>query len=137
MVQQGEGAAVQGTVGYDVLPGTRDTPQAGGDSAHAGAGGHAGLAALQRRHLVLQHGDGGVAQTGVDVAAFLTGEAASALLAAVEHKGGGLENGGGQRAVLGILDVAGVDGFGAETAVLVIHRHILLIITGRRSGDFR
>ena len=136
VVQQGEGAAVQGAVGHDVLAGGGDAPQAGGDSAHTGGRGHTGLAALQRRHLALQHGDGGIAQAGVDVAALLAGKAAAALLTAVKYEGGRLENGCGQRAVLGVLDVACVDRFGTEAEVLIVHIRILLIIAGRRSGSF-
>ena len=126
MVQQGEGAAVQSAGGHDVLACTGDGPQGGGNGAHTGSGCHAGLAALQRRHLILQHGDGGVAQTGVDVTGFRTGEAAAALLAAVEHEGGGLIDGGGQRAVLRVLYVTGVNGLGTQADVGVHHNVLLL-----------
>ena len=130
VVQQGKSAAVEGGVGQNMLACGGDGPQAGGDGAHAGGGGHAGFAALQCSHLGLQHGGGGVAQTGVDVARFLAGKTASALLAAVKYKCGGLENGRGQRAVLRVLHIAGVDGFGAETAVFIQHGIVLLIIYG-------
>ena len=126
VVQQGEGAAVQGAVGHDVLACTGDGPQRGGNGAHTGSGRHAGLAALQRRHLILQHGDGGVAQTGVDVAALLPGKAAAALLAAVEHEGRGLIDGGSQRAVLRVLHITGVNGLGAQTDIGVHHSLLLL-----------
>ena len=122
----GAGAAVQGAVGHDVLACTGDGPQRGGNGAHTGSGGHAGLAALQRRHLILQHGDGGVAQTGVDVAALLTGKAAAALLTAVEHEGRGLIDGGSQRAVLRVLHITGVNGLGAQTDIGVHHSLLLL-----------
>ena len=121
MVQQGEGAAIQRAVGHDVLPGAGHRPQGGGNGAHAGGGGNAGLAVFQRGDLGLQHGGGGIAQAGVDVAPLLPGKAAPALLAAVKDEGGGLEDGGGQRAVLGVLHVPRMDGFRTETAILVQH----------------
>lgn len=121
VVQQGEGAAIQRAVSHDVLPGAGHRPQGGGNGAHAGGGGNAGLAVFQRGDLGLQHGGGGIAQTGVDVAALLPGKAAPALLAAVKDEGGGLEDGGGQRAVLGVLHVPRMDGFRTETAILVQH----------------
>ena len=71
-------------------------------------------------HAVVHRGSG-IAQTGVDVAALLPGKAAPALLAAVKDEGGGLEDGGGQRAVLGVLHVPRMDGFRTETAILVQH----------------
>ena len=98
--------------------------------------GHAGLTAFQGSDLGLQHRGGGVGQAGVDIARFFTGEAAPALLTAVKYEGGRLENGCGQRAVLGVLDIACVDRFGTEAEVLIVHIRILLIIAGRRSGSF-
>ena len=131
VVEQGEGAAIECAVGQNVLAGAGNGPQAGGDGAHAGGGGHTGLAALQSRDLSLQHGGGGIAQTGVDVACLLAGKAAAALLAAIEYKGGGLVNGSGQRAVLCVLHIAGVDGFGAETAIFIQHGIFLLILVAK------
>ena len=110
VVQQSEGAAVQGIAGNDLVTGLNRTPQS-----------NTGLAVFQRGDLGLQHGGGGIAQTGVDVAALLPGKAAPALLAAVKDEGGGLEDGGGQRAVLGVLHVPRMDGFRTETAILVQH----------------
>ena len=121
MIQQREGAAVQRTVGHNVLAGAGDGPQGRGNGAHTGSGCHAGLAALQRRHFILQNGDGGVAQSGIDVTGFLSGKAPSALLAAVKNKGGGLIDGGRQRTVLCVLHITGVDGFGTKTNVGVHH----------------
>ena len=121
VVEKGEGAAVEGGVCHNVLAGTGDSPQCRGDSAHARCGGNAGLAAFQRRHLALQHIGGGVAQTGVDVAALLTCEAAAALLAGVKNEGGGLIDGCSQRTVLLILDISCVNGLCAETCVGIHH----------------
>ena len=121
VVQKGEGAAIQGAVGHDMLAGAGYGPQRGGDGTHAGGGGHAGLTAFQGSDLGLQHRGGGVGQAGVDIARFFTGEAAPALLTAVKYEGGGLENRGGQCAVLGVLHVSGVNGFCTEAAILVQH----------------
>ena len=121
VIQQREGAAVQRTVGHNVLAGAGNRPQGRGNGAHTGSGCHAGLAALQRRHFILQNGDGGVAQAGIDVTGFLSGKAPSALLAAVKNKGGGLIDGGRQRTVLCVLHITGVDGFGTKTNVGVHH----------------
>ena len=47
VVQQSEGAAVQGIAGNDLVTGLNRTPQSGGDSAHAGSGSQSSLAAFQ------------------------------------------------------------------------------------------
>ena len=71
VAEQGEGTAVESLVGDDVLSCARNAPQAGGDGAHAGGGCCARLTAFKSCDLVFQNGGGGVAETGVDVTAFL------------------------------------------------------------------
>ena len=121
VVEQCEGAAVESAVCDDMLARTGDRPQSRGDSAHAGTGRDAGLAALESGYLAFEHGCGGVAETGVDITCLLTGEAVAALLAAVEHEGRGLENGRGKSAVLSVLNITGMDGFSAKAEAIVIH----------------
>ena len=121
MVEQGEGTAVQCAVGDDMLASTCDSPQGRGDSAHAGSGGDTSLATLKSGYLVFENGCGWVAEAGVDVTGFLTGEAVTALLAAIEHEGRGLEYGSSQSAVLSVLDITCVDGLGAKAILLIIH----------------
>ena len=121
MIQQGKGAAVERAVGKNVLSRTGNGPEAGRDGAHAGTGGDTGLAAFQGGNLGLKDGYGRVAQPRVDIAVFLAGKPAAALFAAVKNKGGCLVDGGRERAVLCILDIAGMDGFGTETAGIFFH----------------
>ena len=61
VVEQSKGAAVQSAVGDDVLACACYCPQSRGDSAHAGSGGNACLAALKSGYLAFEHGCGGVA----------------------------------------------------------------------------
>ena len=122
VAQKGKRAAVQGLVSHDLVAGFHAGPEGGGNGAHAGSGGQCGLAALQLRHLFLQGGHGGVTETGIDVAALLTGETGAALLHGVKLKGGGLIDGVAECA-RGVFYLASVDLTGGKAKLLFsVHR---------------
>lgn len=124
VVQQSEGAAVQGIAGNDLVTGLNRTPQSGGDSAHAGSGSQSSLAAFQSSQLLLDLSQRGVAQTGVDVALFLTSEAGAALLHGIKLEGRGLINRGAQCADTVVM-LTSVNLTSSEAHVLAIHNKCL------------
>ena len=124
VVQQSEGAAVQGVAGNDLVTGLNRAPQSGGDSAHAGSGSQSSLAAFQSSQLLLDLSQRGVAQTGVDVAFFLTSEASAALLNRLKLEGRGLENRGAESADT-VIVLTGVNLTSSEAHVLAIHNKCL------------
>ena len=131
MVQQSEGAAIQCVAGNDLVTGLNRTPQSGGDSAHAGSGSQSSLAALQSRQLLLDLSQRGVAQTGVDVALFLTGKAGTALLHGIKLEGRGLIDRGAQRADT-VIVLTGVNLTSSKAHFLAIHKYAILSFLGRQ-----
>ena len=124
MVQQSEGAAVQGIAGNDLVAALNGAPQSGGDSAHAGSGSQSSLAAFESRQLLLDLGQRGVGQTRVDVALFLTGKAGTALLYGIKLEGRGLIDWGAQSADTVVM-LTSVDLTSREAHVLAIHNKCL------------
>ncbi len=92
LVDACECTAVERLVRHKVVAAAEQRQQRGRDGAHAGRERRAVLAALQQRDFLLQLAGGEVAETKIDVAALLPGEAAAALLGGVKDEGGGLEN---------------------------------------------
>ena len=121
VIKQCKGAAVQGAVGNDMLACTCDGPQCGRDRTHARCSCNTSLAAFKSGNLAFKHRGGGITQTGVDVTSFLTGKAMAALFAAIEYEGRGLVDGSSQSTVLGVLDIACVNGLSAKAELFVIH----------------
>ena len=89
-------------------------------------------AAFERRHPLLQHRLGRVADAGIDVAEGLEIEQRRGVLDVVEHEGRGLIDRRGARAGGGIGLGAGMDGKRVEAGLsLRGHRHVPLMANGR------
>ena len=108
LVDERERAAVERFVCHKVIAAAEQRQQRGGDGTHAGRERRAVLAALQQRDFLLELAGGGVAETGIDEAALLTGEVAAALLGGIKDEGGGLEDRRGQCAEV-VVHVVAVD----------------------------
>ena len=86
-------AAVNGLLGYDMLPRLGQSLDGVSDGRRAGGQRQGRHAALQGRHALLQHVLGGIGETPVDIARVGESEPGRGLGAVAEHVGGGLIDG--------------------------------------------
>src|SRR5699024_10742365 len=100
--------------GDDVVAGPGERREGDELGAHPGRGRDRPDPALERGDALLEGGDGGVADAGVDVAVLLQREQVPGVVRVVEDERGRLIDRDGAGAVLGIRRAARVQGAGAE-----------------------
>ena len=120
VVHQREGAAVERVGGDDLVPADNRGPEGGRNRAHARGRAQSGFPALQGGDLFLGHVHGGVGQTGVDEARFLSGKASAAFFDGGKLKGGGLVDRRGQ-STCRVFMFSGVNLFGGKSACFKIN----------------
>ena len=79
VVQQGKGAAIQGTVDDDFIARAQQGPEGGGNRTHAGAEGNTRFAVFQRRHACFQQCQGRVGDTRIKMPVLFTGKTARTI----------------------------------------------------------
>ena len=122
----GARSSVNGVGGNHVVAGVEVGHVNGAYSAHSRGESHGAIAVLQLCHLTLQGGDGGVADTGVNVAVFLSCKAGGAVLGTLETECGCLINRHSGGAVF-VVVAASVYQFGVESEILgVFHCYFII-----------
>ena len=120
VVHQGEGAAIERVGGDNLVTADDGGPERGRNRAHARSGAKSGFPALKGGELLLGDVHGGVGETGIDEARFLTGKASSAFLDGSKLKGGGLVDRRGQ-STCRVFVFSGVNLFGGKSAFFKIN----------------
>jgi hypothetical protein len=117
VVQQVLRAAIEGRAGHDVRSGAHERGNRQVQRRLAAGGGDRADAAFQRRHALLEHRVGGVADAAVDVAGALQVEQGRRVVAGLEDERGGQVNRHGASAGGGVRGGTGVQRQGVEAGV--------------------